>query len=112
VPDDQTAGGLEYCIGQLGLGLPPPLGPQPIRVREAQPLVLLPPHSRLPQPIRVRVREAQPLVLLPLLAAGPRGVSPPYIMYTLLINTSISFFPNSHLLSVLLGRRLVVAPPE
>jgi hypothetical protein len=33
------------CIGQLGLGLLPPLGPQPIRVRvrEAQPLVLLPP---------------------------------------------------------------------
>jgi hypothetical protein len=33
------------CIGQLGLGLLPPLGPQSIgvRVREAQPLVLLPP---------------------------------------------------------------------
>jgi hypothetical protein len=38
-----------YCIGQLGLGLPLPLVPQPIRVsrvREAQPLVLLPPPGR------------------------------------------------------------------
>jgi hypothetical protein len=73
---------LEYCIEQLGLGLPPPLGPQPIRVREVQPLGLLPPHSRrpnpngLPQPIRVRVREAQPLVLLPPLAAAPPGRRP------------------------------------
>jgi hypothetical protein len=37
-------------------------GPQPIRVGEAQHLVMLPPHSRrrnpngLPQPIRIRVR--------------------------------------------------------
>jgi hypothetical protein len=40
-----------YCIGQLGLELPLPLVPQPIRVsrvRKAQPLVLLPPPGRRP----------------------------------------------------------------
>jgi hypothetical protein len=60
-------------------------GPQPIRVGEAQHLVLLPPPSRrpnpngLPQPIRVRVRGGATPMLLPLLAAGPRGV--PYPLY-------------------------------
>jgi hypothetical protein len=40
-----------YCIGQLGLGLPLPLVPQPIRVsrvREALSLVLLPPPGHRP----------------------------------------------------------------
>jgi hypothetical protein len=98
---------LEYCIGTLGLGLPSPLGPQPIRVGEAQHLVLLPLPSRRPNPnglwsshspLGLGLGEAQPLVLLLPLAAGPRGSSP-YILYPLLINTSITFFPNSHLLS-------------
>jgi hypothetical protein len=65
------------CIGQLGLGLLP-LGPQPIRVGEAQPLVLLPPLAAAP------------------LAAGPRRVSPPYIMYPLLINTGIQFLSSNN----------------
>jgi hypothetical protein len=39
-------------------------------------------------------------VLLPPLAAGPRRCPPPYIMYPLLSNTIISFFPNSHPLSM------------
>jgi hypothetical protein len=75
---------------------------------------LLPPPSRrqpnpngLPQPIRVRVRVrggAAPSTAtspvhrtpwLPALGGGP----PPYKLYPLLSNTSIPFFPNSHLLS-------------
>jgi hypothetical protein len=69
--------------------------------------VLLPPPSRrpnpngLPQPIRVRVRGGAAFGA----AASPGrrspwppdlgGVLPPYILYPLLINTSIPFFPNS-----------------
>jgi hypothetical protein len=50
-------------------------------------------------PLGLGLGEAQHLLLLPPLAAGPRGVLPPYILYPLLSNTIITFFPNSHLLS-------------
>jgi hypothetical protein len=83
-------------------------GPQPIRVWGGAtlavgcylPLAAAPNPNWLSQPIGLGLGEAQPLALLPPLAAGPRGVLPPYILYPLLSNTIIPFFPNSHLLSL------------